>query len=69
MSAELRRFRGTIPWGHILNWVPPDTVPARFMKQVPAASSQTTLDLLHLQPGVYYVSAAGAGTVPVVVVR
>ena len=36
---------------------------------VPAGSSQATLDLHHLQPGVYYVSAAGAGTVPVVVVR
>jgi hypothetical protein len=36
---------------------------------VPAGSTQATLDLRHLQPGVYYVSAAGAGTVPVVVVR
>jgi hypothetical protein len=36
---------------------------------VPAGSSRTTLDLHNLQPGVYYVSAAGAGTVPVVVVR
>ncbi len=36
---------------------------------LPAASSQATLDLLHLQPGVYYVSTTGAGTVPVVVVR
>jgi hypothetical protein len=36
---------------------------------LPAGSSQATLDLLHLQPGVYYVSTAGAGTVPVVVVR
>jgi hypothetical protein len=36
---------------------------------VPAGSSQTTLDLRHLQPGVYYVSADGPGTVPVVVVR
>jgi hypothetical protein len=36
---------------------------------VPAGGTQVTLELLHLQPGVYYVSAAGAGTVPVVVVR
>jgi len=36
---------------------------------VPAGSSQATLDLHHLQPGVYYVSTAGAGTVPAVVVR
>jgi len=36
---------------------------------VPAGSPQTALDLHNLQPGVYYVSTAGAGTVPVVVVR
>jgi hypothetical protein len=36
---------------------------------VRAGSAQATLDLRHLRPGVYYVSAAGAGTVPVVVVR
>jgi hypothetical protein len=36
---------------------------------VPAGSSQATLDLRHMQPGVYYVSAANEGTVPVVVVR
>jgi len=36
---------------------------------VPAGRSQATLDLRHLQPGVYWVSTAGAGTVPVVVVR
>ncbi len=36
---------------------------------VPAGGSQATLDLGHLQPGVYYVSTAGAGTVPVVIVR
>jgi len=36
---------------------------------VPPGSSRATLDLRHLQPGVYYVSAAGAGTVPVVLVR
>ena len=36
---------------------------------VPAGSSQATLDLHHLHPGVYYVSTAGAGTVPVLVVR
>ncbi len=36
---------------------------------VPAGSQRAVLDLHHLQPGVYYVSAAGAGTVPVVVVR
>jgi len=36
---------------------------------VPAGSSQAFMDLRDLQPGVYYVSAAGAGTVPVVVVR
>ena len=35
----------------------------------PAGSPQATLDLHRLQPGVYYVSAAGAGTIPVVVVR
>jgi hypothetical protein len=34
-----------------------------------AGRAQATLDLHYLQPGVYYVSAAGAGTVPVVVVR
>ena len=36
---------------------------------VPAGSPQAALDLRDLQPGVYYVSTAGAGTVPVVVVR
>jgi hypothetical protein len=36
---------------------------------VPAGSSRAALDLHRLQPGVYYVSAAGAGTTPVVVVR
>ena len=36
---------------------------------VPAGSQRTELDLSDQQPGVYYVSAAGAGTVPVVVVR
>lgn len=36
---------------------------------VPAGSPSASLDLRVLQPGVYYVSAAGAGTVPVVVVR
>jgi hypothetical protein len=36
---------------------------------VPAGSSQVTLNLRLLQPGVYWASAAGAGTVPVVVVR
>ncbi len=36
---------------------------------VPAGSSRTTLDLHRLKPGVYYVSTAGAGTVPVVIVR
>jgi hypothetical protein len=36
---------------------------------LPAGSSQATLDLHFLRPGVYYVSTAGAGTVPVVVVR
>jgi hypothetical protein len=36
---------------------------------VPAGSAHATLDLRHLQPGVYCVSAAGAGTVPLVVVR
>jgi hypothetical protein len=36
---------------------------------VPAGSQQAELDLRQLQPGVYYVSTAGAGTVPVVVVR
>jgi len=35
----------------------------------PAGSPRATLDLHHLQPGVYYVSTAGAGTAPVVVVR
>jgi hypothetical protein len=36
---------------------------------VPAGSLRTELDLSDLQPGVYYLSAARAGTVPVVVVR
>jgi len=36
---------------------------------VPAGSPKAVLDLRDRQPGVYYVSAAGAGTVPVVVVR
>jgi hypothetical protein len=36
---------------------------------VPAGSRQSVLNLRDLRPGVYYVSAAGAGTVPVVVVR
>jgi hypothetical protein len=36
---------------------------------VPAGSSQAALDLRHLQPGVYYASAAGVGTAPIVVVR
>jgi hypothetical protein len=36
---------------------------------VPAGGSRAGLDLRDLQPGVYCVSAAGAGTVPVVVVR
>ena len=36
---------------------------------VPAGRTQTELGLRGLQPGVYYVSTAGAGTVPVVVVR
>ena len=34
-----------------------------------AGRARATVDLRHLQPGVYYVSAAGAGTVPVVIVR
>lgn len=36
---------------------------------VPAGSKSAAMDLSGLQPGVYYVSASGAGTVPVVVVR
>jgi hypothetical protein len=36
---------------------------------VPAGNPRASLNLRGLQPGVYYVSAAGAGTVPVVVVR
>jgi hypothetical protein len=36
---------------------------------VPAGSLRAELDLSDLQPGVYYLSAARAGTVPVVVVR
>jgi hypothetical protein len=36
---------------------------------VPAGSSRAALDLHNLQPGAYYVSTAGAGTAPVVVVR
>ena len=36
---------------------------------VPPGDSEAVLDLRPLQPGVYYVSAAGAGTVPVAVVR
>jgi hypothetical protein len=36
---------------------------------VPAERTQAALDLRDLQPGVYYVSTAGAGTVPIVIVR
>jgi hypothetical protein len=36
---------------------------------VPAGNPRAVLDLRDLQPGVYYISAAGAGTVPVVVVH
>ncbi len=36
---------------------------------VPAGKVESELDLRNLRPGVYYVSAARAGTVPVVVVR
>ena len=36
---------------------------------VPAGRTQAQLDLRGLQTGVYYVTAAGAGTVPVVVAR
>jgi len=36
---------------------------------VPVGNSHAVLDLRDLQPGVYCVSAAGAGTIPVVVVR
>jgi len=36
---------------------------------VPAGRTQAELDLRDLRPGVYYVSAAGTGAVPVVVVR
>jgi hypothetical protein len=36
---------------------------------VPAGPTNSVLDLRDLRPGVYYVSAAGAGTLPVVVVR
>jgi hypothetical protein len=36
---------------------------------VAAGREQAALDLRDLRPGVYYVSMAGAGTVPVVVVR
>jgi hypothetical protein len=35
----------------------------------PSGTARAALDLNNLQPGVYYVSAAGAGAVPVVVVR
>jgi hypothetical protein len=35
----------------------------------PSGIARAALDLGNLQPGVYYVSAAGAGTVPVVVMR
>ncbi len=38
-------------------------------RAVPAGRTQAELDLRDLQPGVYYVSTAGAGAVPVVVVR
>jgi hypothetical protein len=46
-------------------------VSGRLVKRdiVPAGRSLATLNLHDLQPGVFYVSAAGAGTVPVVVVR
>jgi hypothetical protein len=36
---------------------------------VPAGNPQAVLDLRDLQPGVYFASVAGAGTVPVVIVR
>ena len=36
---------------------------------VPAGSQRAEMELSGLRPGVYYVSAAGAGTVPIVVVR
>ena len=36
---------------------------------VPAGRAKAELDLRDLRPGVYYVSAAGAGTAPVVIVR
>ena len=36
---------------------------------VPAGRTRAELGLRDLRPGVYYVSAAGAGAVPVVVVR
>jgi hypothetical protein len=43
----------------------------RLLKQVtvPAGAGAAGLDLRALAPGVYYVSAAGAGTVPAVIVR
>ena len=36
---------------------------------VPAGPTNSVLDLRNLRPGVYYLSAAGAGTVPVIVAR
>ncbi len=36
---------------------------------VPAGSQRAGMDLSDLQPGVYYVSVVGAGTLPVIVVR
>jgi hypothetical protein len=36
---------------------------------VAAGRTQATMDLRDLQPGVYYVTVSGAGTVPIVVVR
>jgi len=36
---------------------------------VPAGNQHAQMELSGLQPGVYYVTTTGAGTVPVVVVR
>jgi hypothetical protein len=75
LRAYPRPCRGVLQVG-----LPPVTGPrelqihdacGRLVKRsiVPAGSRHSMLDLRDLRPGVYYVSTAGAGTVPVVVVH
>jgi hypothetical protein len=60
-----------LPPGFVRRELHVHDVCGRLVRQavVPAGSQRAQLDLSGLQPGVYYVSAARAGTVPVVVVR